>query len=94
MAADRNAVRVHISGHVQGVYFRAWTRNEAGRLGLDGWVRNEHDGSVTALIAGPRQSVDAMIALLHRGPPNAVVSQVSVEEADPAQVPTGFSVRH
>ena len=51
------------------------TRRE--RLGLDGWVRNEHDGSVTALIAGPRQSVDAMIALLHRGPPDAVVAQVT-----------------
>ena len=49
---------------------------------------------MTALIAGPRQSVDAMIALLHRGPPDAVVSHVTVEEADPAEVPTGFSVRH
>ena len=92
--ADRNAVRVHISGHVQGVYFRAWTRNEAARLGLDGWVRNEPDGSVTALIAGPRQSVEAMIALLHRGPPDAVVSHVTVEDADPAEAGTGFSVTH
>ena len=48
-----SAVRVRITGRVQGVYFRGWTRDEAARLGLDGWVRNEADGSVTALIAGP-----------------------------------------
>jgi acylphosphatase len=94
MADERRAARVKISGHVQGVYFRAWTRGEAQRLGLDGWVRNENDGSVAALIAGPRGDVDAMIALLHQGPPDAVVSQVTVEEADPAEVAAGFSVRH
>ena len=92
--AERPAVHVRISGRVQGVYFRAWTRGEAERLGLDGWVRNEADGSVTALVAGPRQSVDAMLALLHQGPPAAVVSSVIVEEADPSGVAAGFSIRH
>ena len=93
MTNERVAARVRASGRVQGVYFRAWTRGEAERLGLDGWVRNESDGSVTALIAGQRHSVDAMIALLHRGPPEAVVSRVVVEEADPAEVAAGFRVR-
>ena len=90
--AERRAVRVRISGHVQGVYFRAWARGEAERLGLDGWVRNEADGSVAALLAGPRANVDAMIARLHQGPPAAVVSGVIVEEADPADVAAGFSI--
>ena len=54
MASERRAVRVRIAGRVQGVNFRAWTRDEAERLGLDGWVRNEADGSVTALLAGSR----------------------------------------
>jgi acylphosphatase len=93
MVSERHAAKVRISGHVQGVYFRAWTRGQAQRLGLDGWVRNEHDGSVTALIAGSRGDVDAMIALLHRGPPEAVVSKVAVEEADPAEVSAGFRIR-
>jgi acylphosphatase len=91
--AERRAVRVRISGHVQGVYFRAWARGEAERLGLDGWVRNEADGSVALLLAGPRANVDAMIALLHQGPPAAVVSSVAVEAADPADVAAGFGVR-
>ena len=43
------AVRARISGTVQGVSYRVWTRGEAMRLGLTGWVRNERDGSVTAL---------------------------------------------
>ena len=93
MTDQRYALKARISGHVQGVFFRAWTRGEAERLGLDGWVRNERDGSVAALIAGPRQSVDAMVTLLHRGPPEAVVSQVTVEDADPAAVPAGFRIR-
>ena len=92
--AERRAVRVRISGHVQGVYFRAWARGEAERLGLDGWVRNEADGSVTALLAGPRANVDAMIARLHQGPPAAVVSGVIVEEADLVDVAAGFDIRH
>ena len=91
MASERRAVRVRISGHVQGVYFRAWARGEAERLGLDGWVRNERDGSVTALISGPRSDVEAMIALLHRGPPEAVVSQVTAEEADAARCRRGLA---
>jgi acylphosphatase len=93
MTNERVALRAHISGHVQGVSFRFWTRAEAVKLGLDGWVRNEPDGSVVAAIAGPRQSVDAMIALLHRGPPEAVVAKVTVEDADPAEVPGGFRIR-
>jgi acylphosphatase len=92
MTTDRTAARVRVTGRVQGVYFRAWTRTEAGKLGLDGWVRNENDGSVTVLLAGPRKNLDAMIAILHRGPPEAVVSKVVVEDADPAEVPAGFRI--
>jgi acylphosphatase len=46
------AALVRISGRVQGVSFRFWTRQEAERLNLNGWVRNEPDGSVQALVAG------------------------------------------
>jgi acylphosphatase len=93
MASERRAAKVSIAGRVQGVNFRVWTRNEAKRLGLDGWVRNEIDGSVMALVAGPRQNVEAMIALLHQGPPEAVVSSVTVEDANPGEVAKGFSIR-
>ena len=89
-----SAVRVRITGRVQGVNFRGWTRDEAARLGLDGWVRNEADGSVRALLAGPRAKLDAMIERLHEGPPSARVVNVVVEVADPDEVATGFSILH
>ena len=51
--AERKIVHVLISGTVQGVWFRAWTVQEAQKRGLDGWVRNRRDGDVEAVFAGP-----------------------------------------
>lgn len=73
---DRVAVRVVVRGRVQGVWYRAWTRQTAQELGLSGWVRNRHDGSVEALFAGPTADVEAMIAHCHDGPPAARVDAV------------------
>ncbi|MGH6893536.1 MAG: acylphosphatase [Dongiaceae bacterium] len=81
--ADRKIAHVLIAGAVQGVWFRAWTIEEAKARGLDGWVRNRRDGQVEALFAGPAARVDDMIAACHRGPPSAEVSQVHVtQDAD------------
>jgi acylphosphatase len=65
------ALRVRVTGRVQGVWFRGWTKAEAEARGLHGWVRNEADGSVAALIAGPEAAVREMVAALHEGPPLA-----------------------
>ncbi|MEW6082513.1 MAG: acylphosphatase [Bacillota bacterium] len=85
--------RVLISGRVQGVFFRASAREEAQRLSLSGWVRNLPDGRVEALLAGPQDKVNAMIAWCHQGPPSANVTgvEVSWEEAPPGL--KGFRVR-
>ena len=45
------SVRAVISGRVQGVWFRAWTVEQASRLGLAGWVRNRFDGGSHHLLA-------------------------------------------
>ncbi len=88
--SGRVVVRVRIIGRVQGVWYRGWTIEEAGRLGLDGWVRNRRDGSVEAVFAGSREAVDAMIAACHRGPPSARVERVIAEPS--AEVPSpGFT---
>ena len=81
MTKQQRAVRARISGKVQGVGYRLWTRSEAMRLGLVGWVRNESDGSVTAFVAGADAAVAAMIDRLWQGPRGAVVSRVEVEDA-------------
>ncbi|WP_172292566.1 acylphosphatase [Pseudoruegeria sp. HB172150] len=74
------ALRVRVTGRVQGVWFRGWTQAEASALGLSGWVRNEADGSVSALITGPEDKVAQMVRALHRGPELARVAAVESEE--------------
>lgn len=86
------AVQVRIEGRVQGVWFRAWTVQEAKRRGLAGWVRNRSDGTVEALFAGSDDKVREMIALCWQGPPAASVSAVT---ETPAELPDsdGFDQR-
>jgi acylphosphatase len=85
------ALAVRVRGRVQGVWFRGWTQAEAEARGLDGWVRNEADGSVAALIAGPEAGVHGMVEALHAGPPLARVEAVETEPAAPPEAP-GFRV--
>ncbi|WP_217576002.1 acylphosphatase [Mesorhizobium sp. GbtcB19] len=87
----QRAVRARISGKVQGVSYRVWTRGEAVRLGLTGWVRNESDGSVSALIAGADAAVAAMIDRLWQGPRGAVVSRVEIEDIS-GEAPADFRI--
>jgi acylphosphatase len=78
---------------VQGVFFRAWTREEARTLHVSGWVRNCSDGSVEAQLEGDLGAEEAVIELMREGPPGAEVESVQVEEADPEGL-SGFEVRH
>ncbi len=90
--ADIRAVRVVIRGKVQGVGFRAWTRGEATRLGLSGWVRNLPGGDVEAVFSGPDAAVEAMLALCRQGPRHAAVDHL--EETGPAEpVTEPFEIR-
>ena len=90
--ADRVAVEARITGRVQGVWFRAWTRSEAERLGVEGWVRNERDGSVRALFAGPCEAVEEMLRRCHEGPPAARVEKVEAREVTPPAALAGFRI--
>ena len=89
---DRISVAARITGRVQGVWFRGWVREQAHRLGLTGWVRNEPDGSVAALFVGPETAVAAMLALCREGPPHARVLGVETTPAAPAPQLTEFRV--
>jgi acylphosphatase len=92
MEDGRKAVRVRLRGRVQGVSFRLWTRDEAERLGLSGWVRNEADGSVTALIVGAEGAISTMLDRFWKGPTGASVSSVTSQDVDAAQEPNGFRI--
>src|SRR6185312_14303828 len=80
-------VLAQIRGRVQGVSFRAWTLREAERHALTGWVRNNPDGSVSALLAGSEPAVAAMLERLWVGPAGAVVSDVEFYDVEAVHVP-------
>jgi acylphosphatase len=86
------ATSVRVTGKVQGVWFRGWTQETALSRGLRGWVRNEADGSVLALLIGSEQAVAGMLRALHDGPPAARVQHVQIEASDVPERPAGFEV--
>ena len=69
---------VIISGRVQGVWFRGWTKQQASSLGLTGWVRNRRDGTVEAIFQGDAADIDAMLNACWQGPPAANVTDIRV----------------
>lgn len=87
------ARHVRITGRVQGVCFRAWTREQAQALGLKGWVRNCPDGRVEAHIEGKDTAVEQMIGRLRHGPPSASVEDLRTWPADICAF-DDFEVRH
>ncbi len=74
---------VWISGRVQGVFFRAHTKEVAEKLGLTGWVRNLPDGRVEAVFEGEEEAVKEAIEWCKRGPPLARVEKVEVRYEEP-----------
>jgi acylphosphatase len=83
---------IRIRGKVQGVWYRSWTVEEAVKRGLRGWVRNRHDGSVEALLAGEPAAIDEMIAACRNGPRLARVDNIS-SEPTVEEPPAGFEQR-
>lgn len=90
--ADRTRAHVFVSGKVQGVYYRANTRDTAEKRDIDGWVRNLSDGRVEAVFEGPESVVEEMVQWCHTGSPAADVDDVSVEYTSP-EGEDGFRIR-
>ena len=85
---------VFVSGKVQGVYFRATTREEARERGVTGWVRNLDDGRVEAVFEGERGYVESMVEFCHEGSSAARVKDVEVEWEDATGGFGGFEIRY
>jgi len=90
--SDRVRAHVFVSGRVQGVYYRASTRDKAREEGVDGWVRNLDDGRVEAVFEGTEAAVDAMVEWCHTGSRAADVEAVEVTTTAP-EGESGFEVR-
>jgi acylphosphatase len=87
------ARHLSITGRVQGVFFRAWSREQADELGVRGWIRNRPDGHVEAHVEGKQAAVESMIERLGRGPPAADVDDLRIWDADICDF-DDFEVRH
>ncbi|MFD1515398.1 acylphosphatase [Halomarina rubra] len=83
---------VFVTGRVQGVTYRASTREAATELGVDGWVRNRTDGRVEAVFEGPENAVERLLAWCEDGPRRARVEDVTAETEPPEGV-EGFEIR-
>ena len=85
--------RLVVIGRVQNVFYRDWFVEQATALGLDGWVRNRADGSVEAVVQGPGETVEAMVARAWQGSPAARVADVRVGDDAPGEPLRGFAKR-
>ncbi|MCX6671406.1 MAG: acylphosphatase [Euryarchaeota archaeon] len=88
----KTRVHVVISGRVQGVWYRASTKQKADELGLTGWVKNTVDGNVEAVFDGEKAVIDEMITWCWIGPPLARVSDVKIVPSHSDQKCTSFVV--
>lgn len=86
--------RVLISGLVQGVNFRAYTRAAAKQAGVTGWVRNLPDGRVEAVFEGEPERVDQMVSWCRKGPSYSRVSHVDVHEEPPTREFKDFGITY
>ncbi len=75
---DKVRAHLFVSGWVQGVFFRANTRDKALRYGVKGWVRNLPDGRVEVICEGEREDIQRLIEWCKKGPPGARVEGVEV----------------
>ena len=92
MTEGKKRVHVIVEGRVQGVFYRAFTRDAALNLGLSGWVRNRPNGSVEAIVEGQETAVEKMLQWFYQGSPNSIVEKVHVTEEPPAGDSSNFEI--
>ena len=76
----KKSVRLYITGTVQGVFFRAFIKENAEKFGLKGFVRNLEDGRIEVFLEGQIDDVRKMIELCRSGPKHAQIRNVEIKE--------------
>lgn len=94
--SEKETIQAHafIQGRVQGVSFRYYTRQEAVRLNLVGWVRNLRDGRVEAVFQGHKSAVDQILSWCKQGPRGAHVENVEHNWENPESGLSEFEIRY
>jgi len=91
---DKVRKHIFISGRVQGVGFRAFTRQNAQQLGVNGWVKNLYDGRVEAVLEGNKSSVNKLEKKLSKGPSFANVDDITVQNENYQGDFSTFSIKY
>ena len=94
IAKDMKRVHIVVHGMVQGVFFRANTKEAADRLGLRGYAKNLPDGAVEIVAEGPKEKIDELAALCKKGPERARVDKAEVHIGEASGEFEGFEIRH
>ncbi|MGC9349861.1 MAG: acylphosphatase [Anaerolineae bacterium] len=92
--SKRKAVHITVCGRVQGVGFRYFTRHNAERHGVVGWVRNNNDGTVEIWAEGTEKRLNAFVKDVRRGPTHAWVRDVDLSWESPKGETRSFRVRY
>lgn len=87
------AIRIIISGEVQGVLFRSFVKSRANELGLRGFVRNLEDGDVEIVVQGPKEAIDELLKKCSKGPEIAVVKNMTTKKVDDQDF-SGFEIKY
>ena len=85
---------VKIHGKVQGVWFRASTKQKAEQLGLTGWVRNTENGCVEAVFEGEEKQIKQILNWCHMGPPLSKVEKVETKNQTVTNGFEGFKIKY
>lgn len=93
MSSLKLCMHCFVSGRVQGVSFRHYTRQEALRLGVEGWIRNLADGRIEVMVYGEAKSVEKLCSWLHNGPILARVTEVKCNKIAPPEDLEGFTIQ-
>lgn len=90
----RKRLSAHITGRVQGVGFRHFTKTRAARLDVEGWVRNEPDGTVRLEAEGAADALESLLDAIREGPRSARVDTIDVDWSAPSDEFDAFRVRY
>lgn len=85
---------VVITGKVQGVFFRAYTKDAAEKYMISGWVRNKRDGTVEAVIKGEKENIQQMMQWFHTGSPASSVKKIIMEDQKSLSDFTDFDIMY
>lgn len=91
---DMARVHLFIEGRVQGVFYRAFTRDVAISLGINGWVKNLYDGRVEAIFEGDNSLIEKAVNKCRKGPPGSLVKEIDILREEYSGELKGFEIKY